>query len=111
MADPPTDVVEQQKTAAAAVRKKDITQTEGWSDLSEISPNPLVENLEIFADEIIFNDDRFSGPILWHVTITSGTGQDAFTLSESFPGIFEGEIKSGEAVITRITADTSSFYE
>ncbi len=67
--------------------------------------------MEIFDNEIIIEGDHFTGPLLCHVTLQYGSGQDEFTSSDSFPGTFEGLFEDGRAVVTRLTVSTSSFYE
>ena len=67
--------------------------------------------MEVFDNEIIIEGDHFTGPLLWHVTLHYGSGEEEFTSSDSFPGTFEGSLKDHNVVVTRLTADTSSFYE
>jgi hypothetical protein len=62
-------------------------------------------------EEITFKDSRFTGPLLWHVTLQYGDGEDEFTSSDSFPGVFEGTIQGQHAEVHKLTADTSSFYD
>ncbi len=111
MADLEADAVGRRRAAAEAARVKEVTGTEAWNDLSLISADTQVDTVEVFEDEIVFEGARFSGPLLWHVILQYGSGEDAFASSDSFPGTFEGEFDNGRALITRMTADTSSFYE
>jgi hypothetical protein len=111
MTDSKLDEDFERRIAAEAARAQEFTETEAWDDLSVLSANTQVDTLEVFEDEIILEGERFTGPLLWHVTLHYGSGDDAFTSSDSFPGTFEGELKDGKARITRMTADTSSFYE
>jgi Predicted pPIWI-associating nuclease len=99
------------KIAAEAARIKDVTSTEAWDALSNVSSNTEVDTVEIFEDEIVVNGSTFSGPLLWHVVLNYGNDADAFATSDSVPGTFEGLFDDGRALITRMTADTSSFYE
>jgi hypothetical protein len=101
----------QQQLAADAVRSSDVTDFEAWSNLSSISTNTIIDSIEVFDNEIIVRGNRFTGPLLWHVTLQYGNGADEFTSSDSFPGTFEGSIEDGLATVTKLTADTSSFYE
>ena len=106
-----TDTIIRQKLAAEAARAKEVSETQAWNDLSILSANTVVETLEIFEDEVVFDGNRFRGPLIWHVTLHYGNGEDAFASSESFPGTFQGEVRGKNAVITEMTAETSSFYQ
>ncbi len=94
------------RAIADAVRNVEITETEAWSDLDALSTNTNIEALEVFEDEIRIEEPEFKGPINFHVTLQY---PENLTWSETFPGRFEGEWKDGEAVIHRVTVDTSSF--
>ncbi|WP_395021960.1 hypothetical protein [Dongia sp.] len=105
------DVEQTRRLIAEAVRAMDVSETDAWTDLAVISYNTIVDTIEVFEDEIVCDGARFRGPIVWHVTLTYGQGDDEFTSSDSFPGTFEGEMRNNAAVVEKMTADVSSFYE
>jgi hypothetical protein len=92
---------------AEAVRNIELSTMEAWSDLDRLSSNTHVEAIEIFEDEIRLTGSRFQGPINLHVTLQY---PENVTLSETFPGRFEGEWRKDRPFIDRVVVDTSSFY-
>jgi hypothetical protein len=92
---------------ADAVRDVELSTTEAWDNLDVLSSHTLVEAVEVFEDEIRQTGGRFEGPINVHVVLQYS---ENVTLSETFPGRFEGEWKKDQPLIDRITVDTSSFY-
>jgi hypothetical protein len=96
---------------AEAVRNFDFTESEAWQRLSLLSTKTQINSVEVFSEEITFKDSHFTGPLLWHVTLHYGGGEDEFTSSDSFPGVFEGIIQGQHTELHKLTADTSSFYE
>ncbi|ABS61954.1 conserved hypothetical protein [Parvibaculum lavamentivorans DS-1] len=95
------------------LRATDVSTTDAWQDLSVLSFNTVVDSLETFEDEIFVTDKHFFGPILWHVTLNYDDDDGGITISESFPGKFEGELSDdgGTITVSQVTADTSSFYK
>lgn len=102
---------EKRKLAADAARAADFEVTDAWQDLSVLSNKTIINSVEIFEDEIVFAGSKFEGPLLWHVTLSYGQGEDELITSESFPGKFSGMLAGGAATIVTMAADTSSFYE
>ena len=94
----------------SAVRGIDPANTEAWKDLSLLESTPRVDAVETFEKEVQIDGAKFSGALLWHVTLTYGSLDDQIVSSESFPGKFEGHIIEGVPSIDRMTIDTSSFY-
>jgi hypothetical protein len=94
-----------------AVRNVELTQTGAWSALDGLSSNTRVDLIETFQDEIRFDGRRFRGPVVFHVTLQYGGGEDEVTLSEAFPGRFEGHFKDDRPIIDDVDVDTSSFYK
>lgn len=90
-----------------AVRDVELTETAAWSDLDVLSSRTVIEAIEVFEDEIRTTGDNFEGPINVHVTLQY---PENITMSETFPGRFEGRWKSDKAVIENVSVDTSSFY-
>jgi hypothetical protein len=98
---------ERARAIADAVRQVELPTTEAWSDLDVLSSNTHIEAVEVFEDEIRESNGKFQGPINIHVTLQY---PENVTLSDTFPGRFEGEWKQEQPVITRVAVDTSSFY-
>lgn len=92
---------------AEAVRNIELTETAAWSDLDVLSSRTMIEAIEVFEDEIRAFDDAFEGPINVHVTLQY---PENITMSETFPGRFEGRWKANKPVIENVSVDTSSFY-
>jgi|SRR5580700_4302820 hypothetical protein len=95
------------RAIADAVRQVELSTMEAWSDLDMLSSNTHIEAIEVFEDEIRERDGKFQGPINIHVTLEYA---DNVTLSDTFPGRFEGEWKQDRPLINRVAVDTSSFY-
>lgn len=98
------------QAVATAVREIDLSGTEAWADLDALSSNTHVDSVEVFADEIKVRGGSFEGPINVHCTLNYGNGADGLTVSETFPGRFEGSLSPAGPVILRLKVDTSSFY-
>jgi hypothetical protein len=96
--------------AAEAVRDADPARTEAWASLGALSSATRVDSLEVFEDEILLGGEGFRGSVLWHVTLVYNDPEGPITLTNSFPGHFEGVFRGEEAEVHRVTADTSSFY-
>lgn len=67
----------------------------------------MIEGIEVFEEEIRTDGDAFEGLINVHVTLQYSEG---VTMSETFPGRFEGKWKGNKPVIDTVSVDTSSFY-
>jgi|ERR1700722_8695517 hypothetical protein len=105
---PKATEVEKARAIAAAVRTVELSTTEAWSDLDMLSSNTHIEAIEVFEDEIRqAGDGKFEGPINIHVTLQY---PENVTISETFPGRFEGDWKSDCPSIEKVAVDTSSFY-
>lgn len=99
------------RVAAEAVRNTDPTVTEAWASLAALSSATRVDSVEVFEDEILVEGQGFRGSLLWHVTLVYNDPEGPITLTNSFPGHFEGVFRGQEAEVRRVTADTSSFYQ
>jgi hypothetical protein len=99
------------RSIVATVRDMEVTETDAWDVLSALASVTEVDAMEIFEDEIQIDGEKFSGPLLWYVTLIYGPPNDQVVSSESFPGKFEGHIENGVPSVDSMTMDTSSFYE
>jgi hypothetical protein len=95
------------RSIANAVRNVELSTTEAWSNLDVLSADTHIEAVEVFEDEIRQTAGRFQGPINVHVTLQYPNN---VTLSETFPGRFEGQWKEDRPSIDKVAVDTSSFY-
>lgn len=92
---------------AEAVRDTELSETAAWNDLDILSSNTHVEAIEVFEDEIRTEGDSFEGPINVHVTLQY---PEDVTMSETFPGRFQGRWDGRKPVVEHVSVDTSSFY-
>lgn len=90
-----------------AVRNIELAETSAWGDLDVLSSCTSIEGIEVFEDEIRAHGEAFEGPINVHVTLQY---PEDVTMSETFPGRFEGRWKADKPVIEKVSVDTSSFY-
>lgn len=96
---------------ADAVREADLTKLDGWSAFRKLADNTVVEEVELFDDEIVINGDNVGGPINVSVVIITGKEKEDHYF-ETFPGSFHGHIDSEKGmIIDDISIDTSSFFE
>ncbi|MEQ8178257.1 MAG: hypothetical protein RIA10_07980 [Amphiplicatus sp.] len=102
---------QKRRAIADAARNAAFQNMEAWQDLALLSHNTVIEAVEVFEDEIVFEGAQFRGTLVWHVTLTYTDPDEEVTDSESFPGFFEGVMDENGPHITRMLADTSYFYE
>ena len=98
------------RAIAEAIGDVEISETEAWHDLDVLSSHTQVDDIEVFVSEIKLREDGFEGPLNVHCTLHYGRGADGFTVSETYPGRFEGTMGPGGPIISRLTVDTSAFY-
>lgn len=104
---PGSNSSERNRLIADAVRNLELSTTKAWNDLDVLSSNTSIEAVEVFEDEIRETRGKFEGPINVHVTLQYPEG---VTLSETFPGRFEGQWSAEGPSINTVIVDTSSFY-
>jgi hypothetical protein len=98
------------KSIADSLRDIEIADTEAWSELDVLSNRTIIEAIEVFEDEIKIRENAFEGLFNIHCQLSYGHGAAAFTLSETFPGRFEGHLlEGGEVDLERVMVDTSGF--
>jgi hypothetical protein len=94
-----------------AVRGYDLTQVENWATLRRLSDLACVDSIEIFEDEIQFQDNIFAGGLLWHITLRFINKDRSIDISESLPGRFEGRMVASMPYIERLSVDITSILE
>lgn len=92
---------------ADAVRGSDLKRYPWWSEVREVSTDADIEDLEVFEDEIIPDDEGFSGVV--NVYLTLHYQGDSREITEGFglAGVFKGHLKGEEPVIDTVLVDTS----
>lgn len=99
------------RAIVAAIRSHDLAETEGGQDLALLSTNTQLDSVEVFDDEIAISGNAFSGPIIWHVVLVYRDPEGDIRQSDSFPGQVSGQLEGDHAIITKMSADTRSFYQ
>jgi hypothetical protein len=96
---------------AEAVRDVPIVDFKAWGKLDALSSQTLVDEIEVFEDEIYRDGTVLKGICNFYVVLNYGQGDEAISSPESFPGTFEAKLDdNGDPVILDIDVDTSSFY-
>lgn len=101
-----------QKQIAQTLREYDLAHSEAGQLLLSLSPETKIEILEVLEDEISLEADGFSGPVVWHVTLTfPEPGSPPFVSSETLPGVFRGRFENGAPVIVSLDVELGSLSE
>ncbi|MBV8686226.1 MAG: hypothetical protein JOZ90_05510 [Alphaproteobacteria bacterium] len=109
MADQEDDL---RQAVAEAVSKYDLSESDAWSDLDELSTHTRVEQVEVDPDGVVVSGDTFSGVANVYVTLQFGRDdEEGFHEGESFLGHFDGAFHDGKAVVERFSINTSSGFE
>lgn len=97
---------------AEAVRDASIVDFTAWGKLDALSSHTLVDEVEVFEDEIYRDGATLKGSCNFYVVLNYGQGDEAISSPESFPGTFQAELDdNNEPVVLDIDVDTSSFHE
>ena len=95
-----------------AVTDLDLTQSEAWSALDELSTHTYIDDVEVDPEGIVLDEDRFKGMMNIYVLLQYGRdNQEGFQTSDAFRGWFNGHFEGAEAIIDGVRVDTSPFYE
>lgn len=95
-----------------AVTDLDLTQSDAWSDLDELSTHTYIDDVEVDPEGIVLDDGRFKGMMNVYVLLQYGRdNQEGFQTSDAFRGRFEGHFEGAAAIIDKVSVDTSPFYE
>lgn len=95
-----------------AVSDYDVTQSEAWSDLDELSTHTYVDDVEVDPEGILIDGDSFKGIMNIYVLLQYGSdSQEGFQTSDAFLARFTGHFEDGHASIDSLQVDTSPFYE
>lgn len=110
----PTDPKRKERVGAVlqAVSDFDLTQSDAWSDLDELSTHTHIDEVEVDPEGIILDEDRFKGMMNIYVLLQYGRdSHEGFQTSDAFRAWFNGHFEGAEAVIDGVKVDTSPFYE
>lgn len=115
MADSPNGADPQRATQVAAVLQAisdfDLTSSEAWTQVASLSPNTLIDDVEVDPEGVIIEGDRFKGVMSVYVVLQyGGAKKSAFQTSEAFRGQFHGHFNGASAVIDTVTVDVSPFF-
>ena len=89
----------------------DLTQSDAWSDLDELSTHTYVDDVEVDPDGIKIEGNNFKGILNVYVLLQYGKDNDeGFQASDAFRGQFSGHFEGDLAIIDHISVDTSPFY-
>lgn len=94
---------------AAAARSFDVRGSPAWQDLSGISNDIELDDVEVDPAGIVLKDDWFRGVMNLYVLLKfAGSGLES---AESFPAFFEGRFDAdGKPTIERLDVKTGSFF-
>jgi len=101
---------DQRARIAEHVREANLASDSVWPALDELSSRTVFEGIEVFPDEIEMDGEHFRGFMNVYVTLNYGRGDDGFSRSDGFPGVFRGRLADGEIADLEFEVDTSSFY-
>lgn len=89
----------------------DLTQSEAWSDLDELSTHTYVDDVEVDPAGIKIEGNEFKGIINVYVLLQYGKdAEEGFQTSDAFRGQFSGHFEGGLAIIDKVSVDTSPFF-
>lgn len=97
----------------AAIEGYDLTESEAWSQLDELSSHTKVEGVEPNPDGIFQKgENNFEVVGTVYVTLNYGSIRDRASMSDSYPIQIRGKLEEGNEIkIDSVEVDTSSFYE
>jgi hypothetical protein len=97
-----------------AISKVKLTEHEAWKDLEGLSSHTTIDGINVDPAGVMVTGNKFIGLAAVYVALKydsdAGGGLETST-SDTFEGQFEGHFEGTQAVIDRVTVDTSPFYE
>jgi hypothetical protein len=96
----------------SALEDYDISNSDAWDKLDEISSHTEIENIEPNLDGLFEEPNGgFQAVGSIYVTLNYGGKRDAAWMSDSYPFHAFGRLTADGASVERLEVDTSSFYE
>ena len=102
--------IDQIERVTRAVNGLDTAGIANWQDVDVLSHHTILDGVRAHPGGILATGDTFHGIMTVHVALCYGTGDEAFTTADSFPGAFHGHFQDGVPVIDEATVDPSVFY-
>jgi hypothetical protein len=98
---------------AEAARNYQLAETPDWLSLDELSEGTRFEGMEAYGESAVVADGENIAPGRVHVKLVYNEPEKPLTFRDSFPArvIFEVNTAKETVEITRVEADTSSFFE
>ena len=109
----PSDPLRAERVGAVlqAISNYDLTQSDVWSALDELSTHTYIDDVEVDPEGIVLDDNRFKGMMNIYVLLQYGRdNQEGFQTSDAFRGWFNGHFEGADAVIDGVRVDTSPFF-
>lgn len=97
-----------------AIEAFEISDSEGWGQLDELSSRTEIESVEPDPDGLFESPDASTFEAIGsvYVTLNYGGKKDGLSMADSYPFHAFGRFQSeGQATVERLKVDTSSFYE
>jgi len=97
----------------AAIEGYDLTESDAWNQLDELSSHTMVEGVEPNPDGIFKKGtNEFEAVGTVYVTLTYGDKKDNASMNDSYPIQIRGKFEDdNEITVSSVEVDTSSFYE
>lgn len=98
---------------AEAARNYQLEKEPDWHALEELSEATMFEGMEAYGESAIVENGKNIAPGRVHVKLVYNEPEETLTFHDSFPArVFFDVNKKNETVeITRVEADTSSFFK
>jgi hypothetical protein len=98
---------------ADAARKYQLAETPDWQTLDELSEATMFEGMEAYGESAVVENGENIAPGRVHVKLVYNDPEEPLTFHDSFPArlIFDVNKDDKTVEITRVEADTSSFFQ
>jgi Predicted pPIWI-associating nuclease len=95
-----------------AARNYQLSETPDWQTLDELSEGTRFEGMEAYGESAVVENGENIAPGRVHVELVYDEPGETLTFRDSFPArvIFEVDRSNETVKITRVEADTSSFF-
>jgi Predicted pPIWI-associating nuclease len=98
---------------AEAARNYQLAETQDWQALDELSQSTRFEGMEAYGESAVVENGENIAPGRVHVELVYNEPEGPLTFHDSFPArvVFVVNRMNETVLITRVEADTSSFFE
>ena len=97
-----------------AIAAYDVVASDVWEELDRHSSHTAFEAIDAVPEGIFENrPEEFEAVATVYITLRYGDENDQSSMSDSYPAHVTGtyDVGTGTASVTKLTVDTSSFYE